>query len=91
MTDEPSVIHQLANLARLKLTAAEEAEFSEQIPKILAYVDQLKHVDVSTVPADSDQAAQVRDDVAQPFTAADEIINQAPTKNDRFWQVPPVK
>lgn len=91
MTDESKIVAQLARLARLKLTPAEEAEFTRQIPRILAYVDQLKNVETENGPIDGEENATLRPDQVESYITPDKIINQAPQRNDRFWQVPPVK
>lgn len=48
-------IEHLANLARMNLTPEEATHFTEQIESILAYVDQLKAIDVEGV----EETAQV--------------------------------
>lgn len=91
MTITPDMIHKLATLARLKLTAAEESAFSTQVPKIIGYVDQLKDVPVSDVPTDDIPTATLRSDEAKPSEIEQEIIDRAPERSDRFWNVPPVQ
>jgi len=91
MTVTPDMIHKLATLARLKLTAEEEAAFSSQVPKIIGYVDQLKDVPVTEVPTLETSAATLRPDGARPAGIENDILDRAPERSDRFWNVPPVQ
>ncbi len=91
MDDQHALISQLATLARLKLSAEETAAFEEQIPRLLAYVDQLKSVETGTVPEVDQQQAVLRPDVAEPSGIEADIRAQGPTMADQFWKVPPVK
>lgn len=50
MNPSPTVdIDKLARLARLELSDAEKAVFSQQIPRIVAFFDELAAVDVSGI------------------------------------------
>lgn len=91
MTVTPDMIHKLATLARLKLTPEEEAAFSTQVPKIIGYVDQLQHVTTDRVPPTDTEPSELRSDAAHPAGIADEILDRAPSRSDRFWSVPPVQ
>ncbi len=91
MDDHHALISQLAHLARLKLTPEETEAFSQQIPNIVAYVDQLKNVDIDMAPDVDPVVATLRPDIAEPSGVENEIRSQGPTMADRFWKVPTVK
>lgn len=67
-------IEHVAKLARLELTEEEIIKYGEQLSAVLAYIDQLKEVDVAGV----EPTAQVtglqnawREDVALPWAEAE--------------------
>lgn len=77
MTD----VERIAQLARLALTDDEKALFSRQLADILAYVEQLRDVDTSGVPATSHSliaSSIFRDDETRPSLAREEAIAGAP-------------
>ena len=65
-------VDKVAELARLDLTDAERAEFSQQLPSILAYVSKLAEVDTSNV----DPKAYIIEEVN--VFRADEVKNCDP-------------
>ena len=72
-------VQRIATLARLELTAAETAQFAEQLTAILAYADQVQQVDTSGVaPPVSTEHATLRDDVPVPSIDRDRVLSQAP-------------
>jgi aspartyl/glutamyl-tRNA(Asn/Gln) amidotransferase C subunit len=79
----------LADLAGLPLAEHEVSLFSEQIKAILAYVDQLKDVQISTdiPPLRTDNV--LREDVAvrKPNAA---FLAQAPETDDGYFVVPKI-
>jgi aspartyl-tRNA(Asn)/glutamyl-tRNA(Gln) amidotransferase subunit C len=77
MTD----VERIAQLARLALTDDEKALFTRQLADILAYVEQLRDVDTSGVPATSHSligSSIFRDDETRPSLAREEAIAGAP-------------
>ena len=84
----------VANLARLALTPEEKARFTAQIGDILAYVAQLKEVDVSgvepTAHAFSWPGNVLADDVPQPGLSVELALKNAPAQRDNMVAVPKV-
>ncbi len=82
----PERIHRVAELSRLELSAAECEELAPQIDRILAYVDQLRQVDVTGVErtrnlredADVRRADEPRPSLARQrtFEGAPEIVDE---------------
>ncbi len=86
-------IDHLANLARLALTAEEKARFSAQIGDVLAYIAQLKEVDVSGVEPTAHAFPVFNvwaDDVPQPGLPVDAALRNAPAQRDHMIVVPKV-
>lgn len=66
-----------ARLARLKLDAAEQALFADQVAGILEYADQIQRVDTSGVEPTSRAAGgqgAMRDDAAMPSLPRGEAL-----------------
>jgi len=86
-------IDHVATLARLALTPAEQAEFTRQLGDVLAYVEQLKQVDVSGVEpsAHAFPVANVwADDVPVPGLSVEAALHNAPAQRDNLFVVPVV-
>ncbi len=86
-------IDHLANLARLALTAEEKARFSAQIGDVLAYIAQLKEVDVSGVEPTAHAFPVFNvwaDDVPQPGLPVEVALQNTPAQRDHMIVVPKV-
>jgi len=86
-------IDRVANLARLALTPEEKARFSAQLGDVLAYIAQLKEVDVSRVEPTAHAFPVVNvwaDDVPQPGLPVDVALKNAPAQRDHMIVVPKV-
>ena len=86
-------IEYVANLARIALTDAEKARFTQQLGEILHYVEKLKQVDVSGVEpmAHASPVFNVweTDTPRAGFTAAQALQN-APAQRDQCIVLPKV-
>ena len=87
----PQELDNLANLARIKLSADDKASLIKEFDSILGYVDQLKKVDVSL---DTEgRVGAVRniarpDDAVQTSPADHEgLLNEAPDREGDFIAV----
>lgn len=86
-------IDHLANLARLNLSDKEKGNLTEDLNKILSYVDQLNEVDVEGVePLVSviEKDTVLREDVARPSLSQKDALKNAPEKNSDYFKVPKV-
>jgi len=83
------VLH-IARLARLGLSEAEVDKFREQLSNLLENFEILQQVDTTDVPPTA-QAVPLqnvlRDDEAAPSFSQDEILANAPRKEDDFFRV----
>ncbi|HVB96638.1 MAG TPA: Asp-tRNA(Asn)/Glu-tRNA(Gln) amidotransferase subunit GatC [Chloroflexota bacterium] len=86
-------VDHVAELARLGLTALEREQFRAQLSTILGYVNQLAELDTSHVPP-SAQIIQVenvtRPDVVRPGLTVEQVLANAPVREDDYFRVPPV-
>ena len=84
-------VEHVAALARLRLSEEEIAKFTGQLDEILTYFEKLSTLDTSDV----EPTAHVieinnafRDDKARASYPADEILENAPEREDRYFRVP---
>jgi aspartyl-tRNA(Asn)/glutamyl-tRNA(Gln) amidotransferase subunit C len=92
MIDQEQV-HKVAHLARLELTAAEEAQFTTQLGDILDYFEQLSELDVTDVPPTTraiDVSNITREDQLQPYGDREAILAVAPDPDGDFFKVPQI-
>jgi aspartyl-tRNA(Asn)/glutamyl-tRNA(Gln) amidotransferase subunit C len=86
-------IDHVANLARLALTPAEKATFSAQLGDVLAYIEQLKAVDVTGIEPTAHAFPLYNvwaDDVPQPGLPVEAALRNAPAQRDHMIVVPKV-
>lgn len=82
---------QVARLARLALSSAEGDKIREQLGSILSYIRQLDRLDTSGVVPTShavEMGTPFRDDSIQPFGEKEEILKNAPDREEDFFRVP---
>ncbi len=86
-------VEYVAHLSRIEITGEEAARFTEQLEKIVSYVDKLGEVDVSGVDplAFAAEAGNVvrEDSPADSLTPA-EALRNAPQAAGGFFRVPQV-
>jgi aspartyl-tRNA(Asn)/glutamyl-tRNA(Gln) amidotransferase subunit C len=84
-------VRQVANLARLSLTAEEEQRFAGQLSAILDAVEQLKSVDTERVePTSHASLAEsiLREDVVLPCLEPEKALANAPERVGTSFAVP---
>lgn len=86
-------VHKVAHLARLDLTPAEEASFTQQLSSILDYFEQLQELDTTDVPPTT-RAIEVsnvtRPDVLIPKEDREKMLQSAPEQEGDFFRVPQI-
>jgi len=93
MSVDKQTVRRIARLARLKLDEERVEPMMEELNGILAWVEQLKEVDVEGVPPMTsvvDQSLKMRDDVVTEPNNADALMINAPGGEDHFFVVPKV-
>ncbi len=89
----PERIQRVAELARLELSAAECEQLAPQIDSILAYVDQLRQIDVTEVAHTRnlrEDADVRRADEARPSLPRERTFEGAPEIVDEQFALPRV-
>ena len=87
-------VRRIAELARLRLSAGEEATFASQLSEIVDYIDQLRAFDAGIAPsegAEPEREAAANDVPAGSRPLLDDFLDNAPASLDRFLLVPQVK
>jgi len=80
-------VRQAAALARLRLTAEEEALFAEQLAKVVAYIDQLRGFETSPEAPDPGSGVEAPDE-PQPDPRGELFLANAPEIRGSFYVVP---
>lgn len=83
-------VQHIAELAKLRLTEAEEARYQEQLSAILDYAARLNALDTSAISPTATVLplrSVMRDDVARPSPSADDILANAPARVDQAFEV----
>ncbi|HSQ14165.1 MAG: Asp-tRNA(Asn)/Glu-tRNA(Gln) amidotransferase subunit GatC [Candidatus Binatia bacterium] len=86
-------VQRVAILARLRLTADEESEFTGQLDHILAYMDKLNELDTANVELfnhDIDNSSALRDDKVTNQPNTDALLANAPDRDETFFKVPKI-
>lgn len=86
-------IDHVAHLARLALTPEEKAKFATQLGDVLAYIEQLKKVDVTGVEPTAHAFPVYNvwaDDVAQSGLPVEAALKNAPAQRNNMIVVPKV-
>ena len=86
-------VRHIANLARLKLTAAEEIRYAEQLSAVLDYAASLERVDTAHIPPTSSVLpfnAPLREDLPRPCPPRERILANAPEQEQGMFRVPPI-
>ena len=93
MSVDKDTVRRIARLSRLALDEKRVEPMVEELNGILAWVEQLKEVDVEGVaPLTSvvEQRLKMRDDVVTDGGNADALMSNAPGGEDHFFVVPKV-
>lgn len=90
--NRPNVM-KIAHLARLRLTDEEANVFSNELASILAYVDQLKAIDVTNIepmPRPGNLTNRLAEDVPGEVLSIDKLLENAPETRHSYFVVPKV-
>ena len=93
MSVDAETVRRIAHLARIAVADAEVEHLRGELNAILAFVEQLSEVDVAGVePMTSvtPMAMKQRADVVTDGGIADDIVENAPAREDHFFVVPKV-
>ena len=93
MSVDIATVKRVAHLARIAVTEEEATSFQGEINAILGFAEQLNEVDVEGVEPLTSVVAQTmkkRADVVNDGEIADDIVKNAPAREDHFFVVPKV-
>ena len=86
-------VKKVAQLARLSLNESEISNHAKQLEKILDYIQQLEKIDTDDTPCTT-RAIEVknsfRKDENKNFTDIEDILDLAPSREDKFFKVPKI-
>jgi aspartyl-tRNA(Asn)/glutamyl-tRNA(Gln) amidotransferase subunit C len=93
MQVDEATVHRIARLARIKVTAEEAKALEKELSGILDWVKQLDEVDTAKVEPMArvtPMALKKRADEVTDGGIADDIVANAPAREDHFFVVPKV-
>jgi aspartyl-tRNA(Asn)/glutamyl-tRNA(Gln) amidotransferase subunit C len=93
MSVDAATVRRVAHLARIAVDEDEVENLQGELNAILAFVEQLSEVDVEGVePMTSvtPMAMKMRRDEVTEGGIADDVLNNAPAREDHFFLVPKV-
>ena len=86
-------VKKVAKLARLKLNEEEIINHAQQLDKILEYINHLEKIDTKNIPCTT-RAIEVtnafRKDEKNDYQNKREILDLAPSREDKFFKVPKI-
>ena len=86
-------VKKVAKLARLQLNDEQIGHHSEQLEKILKYIDQLEKINTDNVHCTT-RAIEVvnvlRNDINHKFEENESILDLAPSREENFFKVPKI-
>ena len=86
-------VRHIANLARMNLTDDELELYRKQLSAILDYFKQLAELETEDIPPTANVSVDqtpLRVDRTDPGLSPEELLHNAPEKDDHLFQVPPI-
>ena len=86
-------VRRVAALATLDLSPAEETQLTDELSRILQYMEKLNELDTKDVSPSAHPipvAGSFRADDPEIFSGLAELLAQAPDRRDGYFRVPPV-
>lgn len=86
-------VEALAALARIRLAPEEKQKLSEDLEKILGYVEELSALNIEGVPPTTHVLSMTnvfREDEVRPAKVRDKLLDHAPNREGNFFKVPKV-
>jgi len=86
-------VKKVAQLARLELNDSEINKHAEQLEKILEYIKQLEKINTDNIPCTTraiEVPNVVRKDEKKDYKNSEEILDLAPSRENKFFKVPKI-
>ena len=93
MAVDEDTVKRIARLARLALDEAQMASLKDELNALIAWVEQLREVDVAGVPPMTsvvEQKLKMRKDEVTDGGYPDDLMKNAPLSENHFFVVPKV-
>jgi len=93
MSVDDKTVRRIATLARIALAEDQVAPMAQELSGILSWIEQLKEIDVESVPPMTsvvEHRLRMRDDVVTEGNQAEALLQNAPETEDHFFVVPRV-
>lgn len=94
MKIDRSTIEHLEKLSRLRLGSDQVERITEQLNRIVEFVEKLQSVDTSRVPPtrliSHGEEEHLREDEVRPGLDREVVLGQAPDRTEEFFRVPRV-
>lgn len=93
MRIRPEEVQHIAQLARLKLTAEEQADLVEHFDKVLTYIEKLEELntdDVEPMAHAVEVPTPLRDDRVTNQANTNALLQNAPDRQADFFKVPKI-
>ena len=93
MQVDEKLVRKIAMLARIRLTDEEVKNLEGELAEILTWVEQLAEVntdDVEPLTSVADMSMKQREDIVNDGGYPDDILKNAPAREDDFFVVPQV-
>lgn len=90
---ERKIVDYVAGLARINVSPEEKEFLNKQLSKILEYIDKLNELNVEEVEPMRGLHPEnniFRSDEVKPSSCQDDILNNAPAKEDNYFKIPKV-
>lgn len=94
MKIDKTLLQKIAQLAQLEIDAQHEAALSEDLTRILSWIEKLKELDtegICPLVAMTPERNVLEDDIPQAPLAHEEAMKEAPGRNANYFSVPRVK
>lgn len=86
-------VHRVATLARLRLTTEEESALTNQLDRILEYMEKLNQLDTANIELFNHEfgnGSALREDKVVNHPSADALLANAPERDETFFKVPKI-
>ena len=83
-------VRHLASLVRIELTDSEVEEFRSELSSILSHIDALSEIDTAGIPPTNNGADLLNveaEDASRPSLPRDQILANAPQREDDYFRV----
>lgn len=93
MADMKLHVEHIASLASLEISSSDKESISNELGKVLEYINQLEVLDTDGIEADfrvhDFNISNLRDDLLETSLSQDAVLGIAPDRDNVYFRVPP--